>query len=280
MTTVQSQPLHLLVKRSAWEPRHEWESRLLFVEDNLDRFGLERAIHLSLIWANVNFLGCSYPAHTQELVSDYPIPDPDLLQTEREKREKMWRKRSGSGGGRRDRDTEPESKRTRTDQNTSSDTTYNSSADEADLPFEDISQHLEALISTIRKQHEKKSEHERGGGGGGNEIPQEVLKMIRAMCMCSLCFCVGTSRSSQLNSIIQRYVARFDKTFKHDFAFSEEQGITKCRFLINGHFITDGQDENKKVAKQKAAERFIQLVNSYYREHGKPCCPQEPTRRR
>ena len=279
MTTVQSQPLHLLVKRSAWEPKHEWESRLLFVEDNLDRFGLERAIHLSLVWANVNFLGCSYPAHTQELVSEYPLPDQELLRAEREKRERSQRKRvvSGGGGG-RDREREPESKRVRNDQSTSSDTTtHNSSADEADLPFEDISQHLEALISTIRKQHEKKSEVQRGNETG--RIPQEVMKMLCAMCMCSQCFCVGTSHSSQVNSIIQRYVARFDKTFKYDFSFTESKGITECRFLINGQFITEGRDENKKIAKQRAAERFVQLVGGYYREHGKPCCPQEPSRR-
>ena len=278
MTTVQSQPLHLLVKRSPWEPKHEWESRLLFVEDNLDRFGLERVIHLSQVWANVNFLGCSYPSHTQELVAEYPLPDQKLLMTERQKREGGQRKGSGSGGKRGGGgEDEPLSKRNRNDQTTNSETMHSNSSDEADLPFEDISHHLDALISTIRKQHEQKSKGQAGKETG--KVPQEVVKMLRTMCMCDQCFCIGTSYSSKVNSIIQRYVARFDKNFQHNFTFSESKGIVCCRFLINGQFVTEGLDENQKVAKKKASEQFVELVNAHYRDNGKPCCPLGPSRR-
>ena len=279
--TFQSQPLHLLVKRNAWEPKHEWESRLLFVEEHLDQYGLEKAINLSLVWANVNFLGCSYPSHTHELVSGYPLPDQEALRMERKKRERVQRKRPSSGG---DKGEGEDEKRVRTTQNESEDTlssdaAHNSSAEDTDTSFEHVSLQVDALISAIRKQHEKKAAEEKKNRDDGTNLPQEVLKMLRAMCMCNQCFCPGTSPSSQVNSIIQRYVARFDKNFNYDFGFQEDRGITDCRFLINGQLITKGRDANRKIANQKAAEQFVQLVNGYYKIHGKQCCPHKQGRR-
>lgn len=282
MTTVQSQPLHLLVKRNPWEPKHEWESRLLFVEDNLDRHGLEKAIHLSLVWANVTFLGCSYPAHTQELVSDYPRPDHELLRTERKKRERVERKRRLSSGG--EAGGEGPKKQARGNSHgelsgSSSETQHNTSGDDTDASFEQISLQVDALISAIRKQHEKKAEKD--GTRSKDGIPKEVQKMLRSMCMCSQCFSPGNSSSSLVNAITQRYVARFDKSFVHDFAFTEKNdGSTECKFYVNREFVSSGTDENRKNAKQKASEQFVRLVNGYYKENGKPCCPYESNSRR
>ena len=288
-TKIQSQPLHLLVKRNPWEPKHEWESRLLFVEDNLDRHGLEKAIHLSLVWANVNFLGCSYPSHTQLLVSDYSVPDQKLLESERRTREMSERKRKaslggggGSGGGVETEVVAAKKARKQTDQSSGGgvDPSHDSSADDTDASFEHITQQVDALISAIRKQHEQKASEQRTKKCDGAVVPDEVLKMLHSMCMCDLCFCPGTSPSSQVNSIIQRYVARFDKSFTHDFTFSEFRGTTECRFLINGQLVSEGSDETKKAAKQSAAEQFVRLVNCYYNDNGKPCCPHEPGKRK
>ena len=286
MTTVQSQPLHLLVKRNTWEPKHEWESRLLFVEDNLDRHGLEKAIHLSLVWANVTFLGCSYPAHTQELVSDYPRPDHELLRSERKKRERVERKRRLSSGGEVG-GGEGARKQARgashgESSSSSSETAHNTSGDDTDASFEQISHQVDALISAIRKQHEKKAEKEGTRSKEARDgIPKEVQQMLQSMCMCSQCFCPGNSSSSLVNAITQRYIARFDKKFTHDFEFNEMQnGSTECKFFINGELITSGRDESRKTAKQKASEQFVRLVNGYYKENGKPCCPYEPSSRR
>ena len=286
MTTVQSQPLYLLVKRNPWEPKHEWESRLLFVEDNLDRHGLEKAIHLSLVWANVTFFGCSYPAHTQELVSDYPRPDIELLRSERKKRERVERKRrlSSGGGGEGGGGEEGARKQARGNshgESSASETTHNTSGDDTDASFEQISLQVDALISAIRKQHEKKAEKE-GTTQSRDDIPKEVHKMLQSMCMCSQCFSPGNSSSSLVNAITQRYIARFDKNFTHDFEFTETRNgaSTECKIFFNGEFATSGRDENRKTAKQKASEQFVRLVNSYYKENGKPCCPYEPNSRR
>lgn len=59
------------VKRCSWEPRHEWEARVRFVEDHVDVYGLEKAIILSTVWANMKFLGCRYPAQTEQMVNRY-----------------------------------------------------------------------------------------------------------------------------------------------------------------------------------------------------------------
>ena len=284
MTTVQSQPLHLLVKKNPWEPKHEWESRLLFVEDNLDRHGLEKAIHLSLVWANVVFLGCSYPAHTQELVADYQRPDPELLRAEREKRERVERKRRLSGGGEEVRGGGGVvRKQARSESSAGSSETTQSSGEDTDASFEQISLQVDALISAIRKQHEQKAEKLNAVvlRESGDSVPKEVQKMLNLMCMCNQCFSRGNSSSSLLNAITQRYVARFDKTFRQDFLFKDtSDGLTECTFSINGELVTVGKDEVKKIAKQKAAEQFVKLIYGYYKEHGKPCCPFEPSSRR
>ncbi len=81
-----SEHVEIFVERALWEPTHEWESRLKFVEDNLDRHGLEKATRLSNVWANMNFLGCRYPMKTESLVSWYPLPSLNELREKRKHR--------------------------------------------------------------------------------------------------------------------------------------------------------------------------------------------------
>jgi len=75
-----------MVERSMWEPMHEYQSRLVFVEDNVARHGLEKAVRLSLVWANMHFLGCRYPDKTEEMVSFYPLPTPNEISSRKQRR--------------------------------------------------------------------------------------------------------------------------------------------------------------------------------------------------
>lgn len=247
------------------------------MKDNLEKYGLEKAIHLSLVWANTNFLGCSYPSHTQELVSDYPLPDQDSLWSERNKREQAERKRRDLDGGSGEREGAKRVKVSQNEDTPSKEGSHDSSTEETDASFEQVSLQVDALISAIRRQHEKKAEEKMKQSDAN--IPHEVLKMLRAMCMCNQCFTPGTSPSSLVNSFFQRYLARFDKTFKYNFSFNEGSTTTECKFTINGQIIAEARGENKKFAKQKTAEHFLKLVNSYYQHQGKPCCPHEPGRK-
>lgn len=52
----------------------EWMARIEFIEDHIDKYGYDRALSLSMAWANVKFLKCRYPPETEELVQGYPVP--------------------------------------------------------------------------------------------------------------------------------------------------------------------------------------------------------------
>lgn len=45
-----------------------------FVEDQVHVHGLEKAVILSTVWANMKFLGCRYPAQTEQMVNRYREP--------------------------------------------------------------------------------------------------------------------------------------------------------------------------------------------------------------
>lgn len=81
--------VEVAVTRPLWEPRHEWEARVKFVEDNVDQHGLEKAVNLSLVWANMTYLGCHYPAGTEALVSHYPEPSQQELRARRKCKDSM-----------------------------------------------------------------------------------------------------------------------------------------------------------------------------------------------
>ena len=67
----------LFVKMYPWESRHEWVARISFIEDHLPTYGFERALSLSMVWANMKFLGCRYPEATERLVMHYNVPETD-----------------------------------------------------------------------------------------------------------------------------------------------------------------------------------------------------------
>lgn len=77
-----------VVNQHHWEPRHEWEARVKFVEDYVTDYGLEKATNLSIIWANMNFLGCNYPPGTEALVKDYLLPSYEELKARRKSKAK------------------------------------------------------------------------------------------------------------------------------------------------------------------------------------------------
>ena len=67
----------LVVKMYPWESKREWVARISFIEDHLPTYGFERALSLSMVWANMKFLGCRYPDATERLVMHYNVPETD-----------------------------------------------------------------------------------------------------------------------------------------------------------------------------------------------------------
>ncbi len=93
------------VTRPLWEPRHEWEARVKFVEDYVHDHGLEKAVNLSLVWANMQFLGCHYPPGTEALVKNYPMPSIEELKARRKCKESIAKYRHTSSSMSREKTT-------------------------------------------------------------------------------------------------------------------------------------------------------------------------------
>ena len=70
-----------VIKMYPWEARHEWIARISFIEDHAPTYGFERALSLSMVWANMKFLGCRYPTATEQLVMNYNVPETDKGRT-------------------------------------------------------------------------------------------------------------------------------------------------------------------------------------------------------
>ena len=70
-----------VIKMYPWEARHEWIARISFIEDHTPTYGFERALSLSMVWANMKFLGCRYPTATEQLVMNYNVPETDKGRT-------------------------------------------------------------------------------------------------------------------------------------------------------------------------------------------------------
>lgn len=143
-----------VVKQGTWEPRHEWESRVMFIEDNVDRYGLEKATTLSMVWANMHFLGCSYPPRTEALVAHYPLPDMDTLRARRKERKRKTAPETQLHG--KDKKGLPRPKKIRPNPEPSTTKASETrSSDGEDTPdFDTVSSQLGALIAAVRKQQE------------------------------------------------------------------------------------------------------------------------------
>ena len=248
------------VKRPHWEPRHEWESRVKFVEDNVGDHGLEKAVTLSIVWANMKFLGCSYPPGTEKLVNNYPVPSFDELRARRRAKESL--KRGTSSG-----DTPTSPKKAKLD---------------------DTITDVSSLISTIRSQSEKSQQ---GGGGGfipeydkelAKRVPRLIQTVANAVCLCKEC--IGEESSSdteRMKSMLQKYANSKDNSFKFEFkedtiaqAIADSQEGYKCTLLINGESVAEKVTAEKVESKSAVSAEVLKMADDWQEAHGKPSCPK------
>ena len=242
------------VKRPHWEPRHEWESRVKFVEDNVADYGLEKAVALSIVWGNMMFLGCSYPPGTERLVSSYPVPPLEELKARRKAKQSLKR---GLG----EDDSQGSPKRTKLD----------------DTPTD-----VSSLISSIRSQ----SERDQQGGGFipqyneklSKAVPRSIQAVANAICLCKDCIgCEGVNERA--TRLLQKYSDTRDNTFQFEFreetvpqAFAQKDGY-KCTLLINGESIIEKLVALKKESKASVSAAVLKMADDWQEAHGKPACP-------
>ena len=60
----------MAAKRCLWESDLQWKVRSQFIETWKDHYPEDRLAALSMVWANIKFLGCRYPAKTEEIVGE------------------------------------------------------------------------------------------------------------------------------------------------------------------------------------------------------------------
>ena len=249
------------VKRPHWEPRHEWESRVKFVEDNVGDHGLEKAVTLSIVWANMKFLGCSYPPGTEKLVGNYLVPSFDELKARRRAKEALKRGMSGD-----DSPTSP--KKAKVD-NT--------------ITAADVS----SLISSIRSQSE-------GGSGGfipeydeklSKRVPRLLQTIANAVCICKECIgeeSIGAAE--RVTSMLQKYANSKDDSFnfefKEDTITQDSAGATdggssySCTLMINGESITEKVTSEKEKSKSVMSTEVLKMADDWQEACGKPSCPK------
>ena len=241
------------VKRPHWEPRHEWESRVKFVEDNVGDHGLEKAIALSIVWANMTFLGCSYPSGTEKLVGNYQAPSFDELRARRRAKDALKRGTSDSG----------------------------SPTNSKKAKIEETALDVSSLISTIRTQSER---NQIGVGDGfvperdeklSKRVPQMIQAVADAVCICQQC--IGgkdVNTSEKVKSMLQMYSDSKDDAF--NFEFKDDQDGNngyKCSLHINNNPVVEKTASGKEEAMGVMSAEVLKMVDDWQEAHRKPSCP-------
>ena len=242
------------VKRPHWEPRHEWESRVKFVEDNLADYGLEKAISLSIVWANMKFLGCSYPPGTERQVNSYPLPPLEELKARRKAKQSLKRGLSGE-------ESAVTPKRTKLD---------------------DTILDVSSLISSIRSQ----SENQQSSGVFvleydetlSKNVPQSIQVVANKVCLCKDCIgCDGVNEKA--TRLLQKYANSEDSSFRFEFneetvpqAFAPADGY-KCTLFINGDSVIEKLVACNKDSKSYVSAALLKMADDWQEARGKPACP-------
>ena len=233
------------VERSPWEPRHEWESRVNFVEDHVDAHGLEKSINLSKVWSNMKFLGCSYPSKTEMLVAHYPVPEPDTLRARR--------------------------KRKRPNDDLEDATDFGGKLSQAV-----IASQVDALIAAVRQGHDIVPKFT------PTATIHPLLKSVAEnTCLCE--DCLGRSQQwfsalQKLNQIFDHYKAKFDESFHYEYVTdpvnpTQPQEGNKCALMINNTLVAEEASAKKKEAKAAVASRVLEEMEHYQQGcRSKPSC--------
>lgn len=65
-----SERFKMEAKRCLWETDLQWRARLQFINTWKDHYPDDKLSALSMVWANMKFLGCRYPVNTEEIVNE------------------------------------------------------------------------------------------------------------------------------------------------------------------------------------------------------------------
>ena len=258
-------PMHQMVKQNAWESAHEWEARVKFVEDNHEKHGLQRAIRLSILWANIHFLGCRYHPNAEAQVMSYPLPDREALKA-------RARKRSPSD----DTDDGGPAKRPKP----------NSSAAPANPAG--LATQVAALISSVRHSQESGDTSSWQNASTANPLPlalpslHPLLRRVGdCVCVCDKCITVDRAQNAlgALEKALSVY-GRSDMQFSYAWNFPEPSRYSgpggmsfTCQLLFSETVVAEEAQTSKKNIKGLLAARVLNQIADYRAAH-KMACPR------
>ena len=292
----------LRLDRCPWETLFQWQCRYRFVHEFMEDYSEETAVSLSMLWANINFLGCSYPKKAEEKIRNFPVPrksdlrhwlhdhgydnhfmTDDAPHTTVKGRTTLKRRTSSTC------EVTPKSGKVSHLTSGPSDSPLaasdsQSSSDEP-MSYESLTEQLDFFISSIRRQHETPSQQKRtssqdskrpsyspavvheGGKDHGSSGSGEVIKMLAQKCVCGDCN-GGPYPSQILTSLCQSV----DTTIS--FTGHEADGgashVTKV--FVNEVMISQQSSHTRKAAEDEAAKRVLEMVAEYQRANWKPPC--------
>ena len=274
------------LKQAPWESKYHWLCRRKFIEDHKTRYDLKRVISLSMVWANLNFLGCKYSEKVEDLVLYYPVPDQseidrwlkvhkDILEDDHQM---ITTKKRTLNETARD---EPLSKQSKVDspseeshdlENTSCDPPSNDS-----IPFEQLTQQLDSLISVIRNKQVKLdkpvdpqssiSENWNQSNNHTHLSESDIPKLAQT------CLCLQCVRTDHPVTKLDNLCGKLKQSV--NYKFNEDQSDEKTlEVLINGNVITCQTGLNKRDMKKKAAQDILDKIQVYQDlQPKKPVCP-------
>ena len=220
------------VERAQWEPAHEWESRVKFVEDNLERHSLEKATQLSNVWANMNFLGCRYPVNTESQVSWYPLPSLDELRERRNGR--PIKRKSQELSESIDGPSEPKKP----------------------APSQ---QDVSDLISSIRSKTEPP------------HVALGLVESIaRKLCLCVKCIGKCENNVVRAQRVLEKHDALCSEPVDMTFAESSEGHV--CALVFRTETVVEKTETKKKDAKSAVYAELMRKVEEWQEANQLPPC--------
>lgn len=290
-------PIHGL-HRAPWESKRHWLCRRKFVEDHKDVHGLKKSIGLSMVWANINFLGCQYSSRVQGEVEYYPVPEeneierwlkvhPDILDDEEDAR----KRRQWPPAGKR---LTPSNSQLTSEEESLTTASKKSKIDPPDssddmIPFETLTDQLGSFISMIRSKNQGTDQSEESDGNVASKnwnqsnnhcnpnkcapneptlSRDEIIKKFGKICLCISCFPedVNISRLSFLAA---------KSRLKLHFEFPETEPFNSVGLYVGDCLMGKWSGTSKKEMRKEACTEIIAEVLAYQEREGgsPPICP-------
>ena len=300
----------LRLDRCPWETLFQWQCRYRFVHEFREDCDEETAVSLSMLWANKNFLGCSYPKKAEERIRNFPVPrkadlkrwlhdhgytdhflTDEAAHTMVKERVTLKRRSSSSGditptAAKSGRVSHLTSKPSDSPLATSD---SHSSSDEP-MPYETLTEQLDFFISSIRRQHEAPSQQKRGSNqdgkrlsyssaqqGGQPEVDhrsssssRECVQVVKMLAQ--KCACSDCNGGPYPSQILSGLCQSVNLSFAFTGYETEGGASYVAKVFVNEVMMSQRSSHTREAAEDEAAKEVLGMVTDHQRANWKPPC--------